>query len=95
MRFTWREEKRRTNLRDHRIDLADGQYIWQSPVIEQYDDRDAYGEDRYRVIGRVNERVLFVVYMTNADDRDEVYHLIITRKATDDEAKAYWNEYPR
>lgn len=94
MRFTWRAAKRRSNLARHKIDLADAQHIWRNPVIEAYDDRDDYGEDRYRAIGHVNGRVLFVVYTTNADDPDEVYHLISARRATNEEAQAYWSEFP-
>ena len=56
--------------------------------IEQYDDREDYGEDRWITIGAV-EAVLLVVAYTVRDEDGEVIRLISARRANGQEEKAY------
>ena len=41
---TWDEPKRRLNIKKHRIDLAELESAFDSPMITVEDDRESYGE---------------------------------------------------
>ena len=44
--ITWDETKRRLNLKKHKIDIAEVESAFDSPMITDEDDREAYGELR-------------------------------------------------
>ncbi|MGA2590923.1 MAG: BrnT family toxin [Bryobacteraceae bacterium] len=56
--------------------------------IEQYDDQEDYGEDRWITIGIVGPALLAVVY-TVRDEDGEVIRLISARRANAQEKRAY------
>ena len=56
--------------------------------IEKYDARHSIDEDRYNVIGMV-ENLLFVVYTERNDD---TIRIISARKATKEERDEYYKE---
>ena len=84
--ITWDEPKRLANLRKHGIDLADGEVIFDAPLVTQEDDRVAYGEQRLQSLGLFYGVVVFLVWV----DRPAAPHLISVRKATRHEERRYW-----
>lgn len=60
--FEWDEKKWRENLQKHGVDFADAALIFENPVEEMVDDRNDYGEVRYRAIGEVDGETFLVIY---------------------------------
>ncbi len=60
--FEWDERKRRTNLRDHRVDFIDVAQAWLTFCPWRLDDREDYGEDRWVAAGWVGDSVVLAVY---------------------------------
>ena len=88
MRFEWNDVKRRTNIRDHGIDFADLEPLFEGETALILDDRFDYGEYRFITLGLLNGIVLVVVHT----ETDEVIHIISARKATKYEEKRYFEE---
>jgi uncharacterized DUF497 family protein len=88
MRFAWDEVKRLTNIKDHGIDFADLEPLFEGVTIIMLDDRFDYGEERFVTLGLLNGIVLVVVHT----ETDEVIRLISARKATRYEEKSYFEE---
>ena len=51
---TWTEKKRRSNIKDHGIDFAGCEAIFDWPVTVFEDDRERYGEQRLCALGWLN-----------------------------------------
>ena len=60
--FEWDEDKWQRNLADHGVDFADAAVIFEGAVLEAKDERNRYGEARYRALGRVGDDDFLVVY---------------------------------
>jgi len=88
MRFEWDEVKRQKNIKDHGIDFADLETLFEGVTVLMLDDRFDYGEDRFITLGLINGIVLVVVHT----ETDEVIRLISARKATKYEEKSYFEE---
>ena len=87
MRFTWRPEKNRLNVRRHGIAFQDAARIFEGPTVEIVDDRFDYGETRIYAIGVVNGTEITVIYT----DRDnEERHLISAWRSEPRERRNYW-----
>ena len=84
--ITWDEPKCRENLRKHGIDLADGEVLFDAPLVTDEDDRAAYGEQRLQSLGLFYGVVVFLVWV----DRPTAPHLISVRKAKRHEERRYW-----
>jgi uncharacterized DUF497 family protein len=56
------EDKRQRNIEDHGVDFRLAALIFKSPVLEAEDERDDYGESRYRALGRVGDEYFVVAY---------------------------------
>ena len=78
MRFTWDERKRRTNLRDHGVDVADAKRVFAGPTVTYEDDRFDYGEQRFVSWGRLNGVPVSIAH-TETHAR---IHVISFRRAT-------------
>ena len=65
--ITWDEAKRRRNLKDHGIDLADLGAIFDFPMVSVEDGRAPYGEQRLQSLGWYQNRVVFVVWTARGD----------------------------
>ena len=87
MRYTWRPEKHRRNLKDHRIAFEDAVRIFEGPTVEQVDDRFEYGEIRVYAIGLVNGVEMTVIY-TDIDDDER--RIISAWRAESHERRTYW-----
>lgn len=84
MEFEWDEQKANVNLQKHHIDFKDAALVFFDS--NRLDDEDySSEEERYRTIGLVKGRVLFVVYPW----REERIRIISARKATKDERQKY------
>ena len=62
MEFEWDQEKRIANLFRRGIDLEGAKWIFSSFTSEESDDREDYGEDRWKAIGIANGTEVVVVY---------------------------------
>ena len=85
MRFEWDERKRQDNIRKHGIDFVDAALIFEGPILESTDTRRAYGETRWRALGRSGRMVLMVIYTRRGD----ATRIISAWKVDDDGAKRY------
>ena len=85
--FEWDSAKADSNLRDHRITFSFASRVFLDPFRQQQlDTREEYGEERWIVIGRVDEWILMVVYTLRGSN----IRLISARKATRNETECYW-----
>lgn len=75
------------NQRDHGLSLAFGAKVVADPhSIEVIDDRFAYGEERWNVIGLVDGQV----YVATYTDREDGVRFISVRPASKREADRYY-----
>jgi uncharacterized DUF497 family protein len=90
MRFEWDEAKRRSNLRDHKIDFAavENENIFANETVSQLDDRFEYGERRFLTLGLLDGEVVAISHT----ESDEVVRLISVRKASTNEEEIYFKE---
>jgi hypothetical protein len=85
MEFEWDEQKARLNLQKHHLDFRDAALVFFDS--NRLDDEDySSAEERYRTIGLVHGRVIFVVYTW----REERIRIISARKATKYERQKYY-----
>jgi uncharacterized DUF497 family protein len=88
LNFEWDENKRLLNLKKHGIDFPDAiQIFFDTNRLEAISERQNYEEIRWKVIGKVEENILFVVYTK----RDSKYRIISARKAHKNERKIYYD----
>ena len=86
MEFEWEDYKADENLQKHGIDFLDATCIFLDPHrLDVEDDREDYGERRFKTIGRVQDRVIVVVY-TYAEQHTRI---ISARKAEPYERRKY------
>ena len=86
--ITWDEQKRRENIRNHKIDLADLESVFDSPMITVEDTRAPYGELRLQSLGLWGGRVVFLIWTPRGD---ETAHLISCRYANRTQTEAYFS----
>lgn len=86
MIFEWDDDKNNLNIKKHGIDFSKILKIFSDENrIEFFDAEHSDEEDRWQVIGKVNE-VLFVVYTERAD----ITRIISARKANAHERRMYY-----
>lgn len=83
---TWRESKRRHNIKLHGLDFADAETIWDNFTVTREDTREAYGEARFVTFGILDGEVVVLVHT----ERDEGMHIISLRRAETYEARYYF-----
>jgi uncharacterized DUF497 family protein len=85
--FEWDPAKAASNLRDHRISFPYAARVFLDPHWQgQLDTREEYGEERWIVLGRVDEWILVVVYTLRGSN----IRLISARKADRSDYGIYW-----
>ncbi len=89
--ISWDEPKRLLNLKDHKLDFADCEAVFDGPVITQEDDRIAYGEMRINLLGLLAGRVVHMTYTERGGD----VHVISLRKATKHETRFFFSQTER
>jgi uncharacterized DUF497 family protein len=84
--FEWYSEKERQIAEKHGLDMEFIKRIFADPFrIVQYDIIHSGFEDRWQVLGKVEE-VLFAVYT----ERGEKFRIITAREATPEERQIYY-----
>lgn len=86
--ITWDENKRIKNLREHGIDLAECEPIFDGPMQSQDDDRLAYGELRIQSWGLLYGKVVLLLWT----ERNGIAHVFSCRKADKHEARKFWKK---
>jgi uncharacterized DUF497 family protein len=88
MEFEWDENKNRLNQKKHGIRFEDVIHIFEDGNrIEQPDERNAYGEKRWKTIGLVYGIVFSVIYTF----RNVAIRIISARRASRKEREEYDN----
>lgn len=90
MNIEWDEHKNQLNIRKHGLSFADAASVFEAPMLINLDDRFEYGEDRWIGIGRLQSRIVVVVY-TEPDGA--TIRIISLRKALGYEREAYEQEF--
>lgn len=85
MDVEWDEAKRLRNLEDHGVDFMDAALIFLDAVVEAEDKRTAYGEQRFRALGRTADNYFMVAYTW----RGSVRRIISAWKVDDDGQRRY------
>lgn len=85
---TWDEAKRRRNLREHGLDFAGCEVLFDGVVSIGEDVREAYGERRMDAIGWLHGALVILIYTERGDD----IHVISLRKATKHEARKFFQD---
>lgn len=83
--FEWDEEKRKRNLQKHGIDFVDAKEIWTRYHFELPSGQSTHGEHRRLAIGKLDGRMVTVVFTLRGDTR----RLISARYARQKEKEAY------
>ena len=84
--FEWDDTKAAQNYADHGVTFDTATEIFKDPfAIERLDDRLDYGEDRFIIIGMVDDHVLCVTYTL----RNEIIRIISARGAEPHERRRY------
>jgi uncharacterized protein len=88
-RFQWDDRKAAANYASHGVTFAAAREVFNDPfALEWLDDRRPYGEDRYVILGLVDNRLLYVAYTT----RGEKIRMISARGAAPHERRQYHEE---
>ena len=86
VRFSWDETKKRSNLKKHKLDLADAKLVFAGPTFTFEDNRFDYGEQRWISMGLLGDAVIVIVH-TETEDK---IHVISMRKAEKSEQPLYY-----
>jgi uncharacterized protein len=87
----WDEAKRQSNLKDHGLDFAGCEAVFDGPVVAWDDDRLAYGELRINLLGWLQSTLVHMTYT----ERDEDFQVISLRKAVKHEIKYFIEQISR
>ena len=92
MEFEWDDAKAAANLRDHGVSFARATAACRDPfAVEWIDDRQAYGEERFILLGMKDGQILVVVYT----ERNTRIRIISARRATKHEEDLYFRQNAR
>ena len=84
--FEWDNRKAAVNLRDHQISFEAARLAFDDAfAVERDDQREDYGENRYALLGMVDDRLVYVAY-TYRGDR---IRIIMARGAVPYEKRLY------
>src|SRR5580692_3292671 len=84
--FEWDDAKAAWNFRVHHVTFDTARQIFRDPnMLAQDDMRDDYGEDRYRAIGMVRDRLVHVAFTK----RNGRIRIISARRAELTERREY------
>ena len=87
--FEWDDAKAAENYARHGISFDAAKGVFEDPfAIEQLDDREDYGEERFSIIGMVEGHVLYVAYTM----RNDKIRIISARGAESYEKRRYHEE---
>ena len=85
--FEWDDHKAASNLAKHGVEFEEATKVFDDPLsMEEPDDGEGYGEERFAVVGMVGNRLLKVIYT----ERGKRIRIISARKATKRERENYY-----
>jgi len=96
LRWTWDDEKNRSNKRVHGLSFEAAQYVFADPLAVSR--RDPYPqEERWQTIGLIGSMIVFVVHTYPEFDSEtavaqEAGRIISARRATSHERRSYEEE---
>jgi uncharacterized DUF497 family protein len=85
MRFEWDAAKEAANRRKHGLGFRLASRVFLDPFAIEFEDLTTREEQRFNVIGMVDDRLLYVTYTP----RDDVVRIISARGAERNERKRY------
>ena len=85
MEVSYDPTKRAKTLADRELDFEDAVQVFAGRTIDFVDDRENYGEERWVTFGRLDKRLVALVWKPRGKKR----HIISMRKANDRERKIY------
>ena len=89
--FEWEDDKARGNLAKHRVDFMDARLVFEDPgVLDDPEETMDYGEDSYRAIGFVGDRLTTVFYTL----RGRRIRIISARPSSRQEQEDYAGQNP-
>ena len=83
--FEWDGKKARANLTKHGVSFEMAREAFKDPVAYEWFGGHERAEDRFNILGMVNDRVLFVVYTL----RNDTTRIISARPAESHEKRLY------
>ena len=87
--FEWDEIKAAKNYAMHGVSFEAAREVFKDPfALEWLDKREAYGEDRFVIIGMAEGRLLYIAYTMRGD----VIRIISARGAEPYERRRYHEE---
>lgn len=84
--IAWDVPKRQANLRNHGLDFAGCEAVFDNPVVTAEDSRLDYGELRINLLGWLDDRIVHMTYT----ERGESLLVISLREATKHETRQYF-----
>ena len=88
-KFVWDSEKAEKNWRKHRVRFENAvRVFFDDNSIDDFDEIHSDFEDRYKIIGKVDE-ILVVIYT----ERDDRHRIISARYATRREENDYYGQF--
>jgi uncharacterized DUF497 family protein len=87
--FQWDDNKAAENYAAHGVRFEAARDVFKDPfALEWLDDREPYGEDRFVILGMVENRLLYVAYTMRGDK----IRIISARGAEPHERRQYHEE---
>jgi len=90
LKFEWDERKNQMNIKKHNISFEEAATVFQDiNAVYVYDELHSTDEDRFNVIGMVDNIDQEITVCHCYRDDDEVIRIISARKATKEEIELY------
>jgi uncharacterized DUF497 family protein len=89
MIFEWDEDKNCSNKRKHGLSFENAQSVFSDPLAVFRMDTSFHKEERWQIIGKVDQTLIALVIYVVQDEATEVYRLISARRVTAHERKEY------
>jgi len=93
--FEWDDQKAASNEVKHGVRFADATRAFDDTYVLTEGDRVVDSEERWRTIGLVGSRLLFVAHTVREERFDEVIRIISARKATKAERRRYGQNHKK
>jgi uncharacterized DUF497 family protein len=88
-KFEWDINKNHSNIEKHGIDFDNVKLVFDDPKRKVTPDkRKDYGEDRYKVLGKIFGTIISVIFTL----RNSIVRIISARKASQNEREEYNNQ---
>jgi uncharacterized protein len=90
LKFEWHEAKAQANFRAHGVSFELAKTVFSDAfAVEQLDDREDYGEERFVIVGMAEGNILLFVAFAERNDR---VRIISARRVTQNEQDEYFRQ---